>query len=128
MTSKEKNKHKFGDWLLKQEDEAGFYSYKRSYIPVVREGYIYNKLKYYFLGLVLINGIILLLSQNVLVWIITLISDFIIVTALLIMIPIKYSVEMDEYSRTEFDKMYGKGKYDEVMKKIKEEKKVVKWM
>ena len=127
MASKDSNKHKFGDWLLKQENDAEIPSYKREYIPELNEKFMFKKLKYYFLGLIIINIIILLLFLREMVWIITLVCDFVIAMILILSIPIKYHAEMEEYTHTEFDKKFSKGEYDKIMKKMKGNKPVIKW-
>lgn len=127
MVSKNKSKHRFGNWLLKQEDKAGIFSYRRETAGVLAETYFYKKLKYYLLGMLIIsmlliilvdNNILIIALEHKIVFLIIISIDFIITLLLAYLIKIKYSDEMKEYIRTEYDKIYGEGKYEETIRKM----------
>jgi hypothetical protein len=111
-------KRTFKDWLLKQEDEAGFFSMKRDHIAGLRVKYTYEQIKQYLVGLIFVTVILLLLVNDFGIKIMIITFDVFILGAAAINIKIKKAQEMERYVRERFDKSYGRGKYDKLVHTI----------
>jgi hypothetical protein len=127
MTSKDKAKHIQASLLLKQEDDSGYFSYKRQYITELRERYLVSKVGVAnLLWPIIICIFIGAMFNNDFVWAACLIFLFITIIVMSTKMHRKYIANEEKYIRREFDMTYGNGKYDETMKKLNPKKNILK--
>ncbi|MGV8141745.1 MAG: hypothetical protein ACP5NW_04875 [Candidatus Woesearchaeota archaeon] len=120
MTSKRKRHDTFGDRMLKYEDEARLFSFRRQTLSNIQKGYVSKKLTETHLFW---PSIIILVIGSLLNNIIVVIIGAVLFFASNIISLIKARTDdlsaEEKYVRAGFDKEYGEGKYDETMENIR---------
>jgi len=131
VSSKNSKLNSFGDKLLEQEDNAGYFSYKRAYLVTLRYRYIYKKLKYHILTIIILSIITLIFIDNT--WqlnnltgkLVALILIFWCSATTLILLLVRNKTHHDEIKKfleIEFDKAYGEGQYIKTIENINSKK------